>query len=246
MTTNAVVSPYINTTLETVVRLPPAHMDNDLRKHIKDMVEKKFTNKTFLDYGYITKIHEVQINDNAMVLPEDPMSCGMYKVKFLCTLCRPLTGSYMICRIKAITPEVILLTNGPINVIIQPSTDMNKDIFSYNQKINSWVAKISESDKEKKYIALKDGLFVKVKVTNKNIRDSSQTILCLSYMDNIATESEIKQSEMHSQTNASYVQIDEYMDLDNKLKEKGELEKLNNINSALSETPEDDEFTEED
>jgi len=243
------MNPYISTYLNTVVRIHPSLMDNNIRKHIKASIEKDYTNKCFLDYGFITKIHEIYPDYDAEVVPEDPMACALFKVKFLSTICRPILNSTIIAKIFAVTGPTIYLTNGPLDILIYTTKNMNTKLFVFNQRLNTWtVRKESENDTDndtdthKKFIVLKPNMYVKIKILNKKIIDKTDRILCSAYLDSIATEDDIKESfKMNSIINR-YDSMQSYLDIESEIQKKQEEDELKaNLNVVLSETEDQSE-----
>ena len=228
MTDTKIINPYINTYLNTTVRIMPSQMDNNIKKHIKNNLEKEHINKCFLDYGYISKILEIVPNYDAEIVAEDPLSCALFQVKFLCELCRPLLNSTVICRTQGVTPPIILLVNGPLDIIIKTSQNINKNAFVFNQKINTWTIK-KESGEQNKYIVVKEGMLMKVKIINKKIINKSERILCIGYLENIASEEEIKQNEDSlNKIKEKYQNIQDYLDIENKIAKEEEEKILKN------------------
>jgi DNA-directed RNA polymerase subunit E'/Rpb7 len=194
------ISPYINTYLLTNVSVHPSQMNNNIRNHIKDNLIKKVTNKCFSSYGYVVQVHDISYGQDAKIIPEDPSASAIYNVKFLCTLCHPLNNSMIVGHIKGINQMVIQVSNGPLDILINTIRSINGTIFKFNNKLRVWTAQ-RESDKEdstedggKKFIVLKPGTCVKVKILSKKIIDKSERILCLGYLDSVATEEETIQS----------------------------------------------------
>jgi len=218
-------TPYINTYLNTTVRIHPNQMDNNIRKHIKNSVEKEHMNKCFLDYGYITKIHEINPDYDAEIVAEDPMACALFKVRFACTVCRPVINDSFICKAIGITPPIIYLVNGPLDIIVKTSQNLNKNIFIFNQKINNWTAKKetneTDTNSKSKYQVIEEGMYLKVKIINKKIIDKSDRILCTGYLENIATEQEIKDSVTSNIPIEKYSSMKDYLDIETR-KEKEE------------------------
>lgn len=243
-------SPYINTYLNTTVRIQPNQMDNNIRKHIKNSVEREHLNKCFLDYGYLNKIHEIYPDYDAEIVAEDPMACALFKVRMSCTLCRPVLNSTIICKAMGITPPIIYLVNGPLDIIVKTSQNINKNIFLFNQRLNRWTARKdnltneTETESKKKYILLEEGVYLKVKILNKKIIDKSDRILCTGYLEDIATEKEIKESMNIVNSIDKYSSMKEYLDIENK-KEKEEEEKILG-QAELSELSEETETDETD
>ena len=228
MTDTKIINPYINTYLNTTVRIMPSQMDNNIKKHIKNNLEKEHINKCFLDYGYVSKILEIVPNTDAEIVAEDPLSCALFQVKFLCELCRPLLNSTVICRTQGVTPPIILLVNGPLDIIIKTSQNINKNIFVFNQKLNTWTIK-KESGEQNKYIVVKEGMLMKVKIINKKIINKSERILCIGYLENIASEEEIKQNDASlNKIKEKYQDIQEYLNIENKIAKEEEEKLLKN------------------
>lgn len=238
-------SPYINTYLNTTVRIQPNQMDNNIRKHIKNSVEREHLNKCFLDYGYLNKIHEIYPDYDAEIVAEDPMACALFKVRMSCTICRPVLNSTIICKAMGITPPIIYLVNGPLDIIVKTSQNINKNIFVFNQRLNRWTARKdnltndTETESKKKYILLEEGVYLKVKILNKKIIDKSDRILCTGYLEDIATEQEIKDSMSVVNSIEKYSSMREYLDIENKREREAEEKLLEQ--AELSELSEDTE-----
>lgn len=216
-------SPYINTHLMTKVSIEPIKMDNNIRNHIKSNLERRVMNKCFSHYGFIMGIHEISYNSDAIISPEDPSTAAIYNVKFLCTLCHPLNNSMIIGEIKNINSMVIQVVNGPLNIIINTTRSINNNIFKFNNKLRLWTIKEENNTSEdnKKYMVLKPGMYVKVKILSKKIVDKSDKILCLGYLDSVASveeaENNIKQLYGNKDVNRDNIidNIEEYINQDN-------------------------------
>ena len=242
-------TPYINTYLNTTVRIHPSQMDNNIRKHIKNSIEREHLNKCFLDYGYLTKIHEINPDYDAEIIAEDPMSCALFKVRVSCTLCRPILNSSIICKAMGITPPIIYLVNGPLDIIVKTSQNLNKNTFVFNQKLNRWTAKkesenASDTDTEvkKRFQLVEEGMYLKVKILNKKIIDKSDRILCTGYLESIATEKEIKESMSATNSIEKYSSMKEYLDIENTRQKEEEQRMLADKNlSDITDVTEDSE-----
>jgi DNA-directed RNA polymerase subunit E'/Rpb7 len=245
-------SPYINTYLNTTVRIQPNQMDNNIRKHIKNSIEREHLNKCFLDYGYLNKIHEIYPDYDAEIIAEDPMSCALFKVRLSCTLCRPILNSSIICKAVGITPPIIYLVNGPLDIIVKTSQNLNKNTFLFNQRLNRWTAKKdegintdTETDAKKKFILLEEGMYLKVKILNKKIIDKSDRILCTGYLESIASEKEIKDSMSITSSIEKYSSMKEYLEFEDKRQKDEETRMLaaaglSDLTEEKTETDEDD------
>jgi len=217
-------NPYISTYLTSTVRVLPREMDNSIRKYIKINLEKEHTNKCFQDYGYIVKVHDVEIISDGRIIPEDPMCCAKFDVKFLCSLCRPINNTYVIAQISGISEKLIILNYGPLNIIIKTISNINKDIFMFNQNLSTWVAKKNNAKSDKnestqKLIVLKKNSYVKVKITSKKIIDKSKEIICFGFIEDIATNTEIENSIKQAYEPKKYDSFEMIIDIEKKIQD---------------------------
>ncbi len=213
-------NPYITTYLTSYVRILPREMDNNIRKYIKSSLEKEHVNKCFNDYGFITKVHEIEIIGDGKIIPEDPMCCASFNIRFLCTLCRPLNNSIVVAKIVGMSEQLIFLSYGPLEIIVKTINSINKNIFVYNQNLSRWtVKKSSDKDEQQKFIVLKNDSYLKVKIVSKKIVDKTKQIICMGFIENIASDKEIENSIKDMYEPKKYDSIEEFIDLENKIQE---------------------------
>jgi DNA-directed RNA polymerase subunit E'/Rpb7 len=213
-------NPYITTYLTSYVRILPREMDNNIRKYIKSSLEKEHINKCFNDYGFITKVHEIEITGDGKIIPEDPMCCASFNIRFLCTLCRPLNNSIVVAKIVGMSEQLIFLSYGPLEIIVKTINSINKNIFVYNQNLSRWtVKKSSDKDEQQKFIVLKNDSYLKVKIISKKIVDKTKQIICMGFIENIASDKEIENSIKDMYEPKKYDSIEEFIDLENKIQE---------------------------
>jgi DNA-directed RNA polymerase subunit E'/Rpb7 len=213
-------NPYITTYLISYVRILPREMDNNIRKYMKSSLEKEHINKCFNDYGFITKVHEIEIIGDGKIIPEDPMCCASFNIRFLCTLCRPLNNSIIIAKIVGMSEQLIFLTYGPLEIIVKTINSINKNIFVYNQNLSRWTVKKSgNKDEQQKFIVLKNDSYLKVKIVSKKIVDKTKQIICMGFVENIASDKEIETSIKDMYEPKKYDSIEEFIDLENKIQE---------------------------
>jgi DNA-directed RNA polymerase subunit E'/Rpb7 len=216
-------NPYITTYLTTTVRILPREMDNNIRKYIKSSLEKEHTDKCFEDCGYIVKIHEMEIMGDGQIIPEDPMCCARFNIKFLCTLCRPINNTFIVAKIINMSEKLIILSYGPLHIIINTLNSINKNIFVFNQNISRWTAKKKSDSKDskdantQKYIVLKPDTHVKVKILSKKIIDKTKQIICLGFMEDIATDDDIKRSIKDVYEPFKYDSIDDAINIEKEI-----------------------------
>ncbi len=212
-------NPFITTYLTTSVRVLPREMDNNIRKYIKSNIEKEHTNKCFNDNGYITKIHEIEIISDGKIIPEDPMCCATYNIRFLCTLCRPLQNSVIIAKIVGMSEQLIFLNYGPLDIIVKTANSINKNIFMFNQNLSRWTVKKTGNKDEQKFLVLKNEHYLKVKIMSKKIVDKTKQIICMGFVENIASDKEIETSIKDMYEPKKYESLDDFIDLEKKIQE---------------------------
>ena len=213
-------NPYITTYLTSYVRILPREMDNNIRKYMKSSVEKEHINKCFNDYGFITKVHEIEIIGDGKIIPEDPMCCASFNIRFLCTLCRPLNNSVVVAKIVGMSEQLIFLSYGPLEIIVKTINSINKNIFVYNQNLARWtVKKSTNKDEQQKFIVLKNDSYLKVKIVSKKIVNKTKQIICMGFIENIASDKEIENSIRDMYEPKKYDSIEEFIDMENKIQE---------------------------
>jgi DNA-directed RNA polymerase subunit E'/Rpb7 len=213
-------NPYITTYLTSYVRILPREMDNNIRKYMKSSVEKEHINKCFNDYGFITKVHEIEIIGDGKIIPEDPMCCASFNIRFLCTLCRPLNNSIVVAKIVGMSEQLIFLSYGPLEIIVKTINSINKNIFVYNQNLARWtVKKSTNKDEQQKFIVLKNDSYLKVKIVSKKIVNKTKQIICMGFIENIASDKEIENSIRDMYEPKKYDSIEEFIDMENKIQE---------------------------
>jgi DNA-directed RNA polymerase subunit E'/Rpb7 len=202
-------------------------MDNTIRKYIKTNLEKEHIGKCFQDYGFISEIHDIEIISDGKIIPEDPMCCALFVVRFLATLCRPVNDTMLIAKILGVSEKLIILGYGPLQIIIKTSNRINNNIFVFNQNLSRWTAKKSsdksdKSDEKKnvqKYIVLKNDMYVKVKILSKKIVDKTKQIICMGFMEDVADDKEIEKSIKDIYEPKKYTSIDEYIKMEKEIQE---------------------------
>jgi len=212
-------NPYITTYLTTTVRVLPREMDNNMRKYIKNSIEKEHSNKCFGDYGFIVKTHEIEIISDGIIIPEDPMCCPTYKIRFLATLCRPLQNTIITAKIIGMSEQLIFLSYGPLEIIVKTINGINKNLFIFNSNLSRWTYKKSNDKNVQKLIVLKNDSYLKVKIQSKKIIDKTKQIICIGFIENIASDKDIEKSIKDMYEPQKYDNIIEYIDLEKKIQE---------------------------
>jgi DNA-directed RNA polymerase subunit E'/Rpb7 len=199
-------SPYINTSLYSIVSLDAAQMNNDIYTNLKLNLINQLEGKCYREYGYINKVYAITERGQGMILPENPLASATFKVKFTCKLCNPLKGTQIICQIDKVTAIMISLTAGPIKIIIVPE-NINKTMF-FTDKNNNLRYRNKNISQE-----ISKGTFVKITILSKTFNDMDNIILVIGNLDDLATEDEIKQfyKDEYSNDDKKMISFEEYL-----------------------------------
>jgi DNA-directed RNA polymerase subunit E'/Rpb7 len=180
---------------------------------------KRTSLSCFGDYGYVVKIHEIEIISDGLIIPEDPMCCSTYKVRFLCTMCRPLQNTTVIAKIVGMSEQLLFLSYGPLDIIVKTINGINKNLFTFNSNLSRWTYKKSDDKNTQKFIVLKNDSYLKVKIMSKKIVDKTKEIICIGVVENMATDKEIEKSIKDMYEPIKYDNIEEYIDLEKKIQQ---------------------------
>ena len=199
-------SPYINTSLYSIVSLDAAQMNNDIYSNLKSNLIKQLEGKCYREYGYINKIYAITERGQGMILPENPLASATFKVKFNCKLCNPLKGTQIICQIDKVTSFMISLIAGPIKIIILPE-NINKTLF-FTDKNNNLRYRNNNNSQE-----ISKGTHVKITILSKTFNDMDNIILVFGNLDDLATKDEIEQfyKDEYSIDDKNIIRFEEYL-----------------------------------
>jgi DNA-directed RNA polymerase subunit E'/Rpb7 len=230
-------SPYINTELTTSISLEPSQMNNNIYKNLKNNLINRFSGKCFKDYGYISKIYDISKYSDGYVAAENPKSAARFYVTFNCKLCYPLLKKQIICKIDRANRQIMRLNNGPISILVTTKDRINKNIFFIDQKTGNLMAK-----KGDKSIPISIGDYVKVTVESRQFNDQDTMIMAMGFLEDIATDEEVKQSYEKEFGNDETIIYDDYISLE---KDKHDYDKENE-NKDESEEENEEISSEED
>ena len=182
--TSNIHNPYINTTLMCPIMLLPNQMDNKMYIHLKSNLKNKLEYKCYKNYGFINNIYSIEETSDGIIEAEDPTCSAKITVRFTCSLCLPIVGKEIICKIDRMNKALISAINGPIKAII--TTDkINKETFFPDMNRNIRIKGTSE--------VLVPEMFIRVLVLSKSFGDYDKNILVIAYLQDIATQEQINQ-----------------------------------------------------
>ena len=221
-------SPYITTELTTSISLEPYQMNNNIYKNLKTNLINRFSGKCFKDYGYISKIYDINKYSDGYITAENPKSAARFHVSFNCKLCFPLLHKQIICKIDRANRQIMRLNNGPISVLVTSKDRINKNIFFIDQKTGNLIAK-----KGDKSIPVSIGDYVKVSIESRQFNDQDIIIMAMGFLEDIATEAEVKESYEKEFGNDDTILYDDYLNLEKNIDEFTEKsEKIKNKDSS--------------
>lgn len=178
-------SPYINTKLFSTVMLHPYQMDNKVYINLKKNLEYNIVKRCLLNYGYIVKIIEILDYKDGIIEAENTESSALFDVAFSCRLCIPLKDMQVIAKIDRINKLLITAVNGPIIIIIT-NDRINDKIFFKDNNDNMRYKKAAQS------VILQQNDFIKITLQSVKFNDGDTKIKAIGFMDDIASEDEIK------------------------------------------------------
>jgi DNA-directed RNA polymerase subunit E'/Rpb7 len=199
-------SPYINTSLYSIVSLDAAQMNNNIYGNLKNNLIRQLEGRCYREYGFINKIYSITEKGHGMILPENPLASATFKVKFNCRLCNPLKGTQIICQIDKVKSILISLIAGPIKIIVLPE-NINRTLF-YTDKNNILRYRSKNSSQE-----ITKGTHVKITILSKTFNDMDDVILVFANLDELATRDEIEQyyKDEYATDEKNIISFEEYM-----------------------------------
>lgn len=141
------------------------NIDNYIFTYLKEKVEG-----ICIDEGYI-KPESVKIVKKSIGMLLGSRFTGdiTYEVAFSASICNPVIGNIILCKVKFINKLGILANNGPLSIIIGRQIQKNEDFNNINIgdmiKVEVITKKISLNDKEIRIIA---------KIWNENEKNSNK------------------------------------------------------------------------
>ena len=217
------INPYFNTTLTEIIGLHPSQINKKIYKGLKNNLVSKFENKCFKSYGFISKIYSIDSYEGGLIINENPLGSVLYKVTFKCKLCRPLRGSTIVFKVQNINSQIIYLVNGAIECLISEGFDkINKNNFKFDEKNNVLLGILDKN----KGVKILQGSYINVKIIDIRIENSIQKIFAIGIMENIASEEQIKQSNIDQelQNELPYHDYETYMENDQEMTDETEEE----------------------
>ncbi len=125
-------SPSKTITQHTRVQIQPHMMNSDIEDNIMIVLQQKVEGKCN-KYGFIEKVHNIEEYTENIIMPENFSGCATYSVTYLATIIIPIENTFIIGNIKNITPELVVVMNGPIIVFI-PKANIDSNIWDVSNE----------------------------------------------------------------------------------------------------------------
>ena len=173
------ISPYKNIIQHTRVLIKAYQMNSDilnnLKKNLKNKVEKK-CNKN----GFIDEVYNIVEYSDGIMLPENLNGSAIYNITYLCRICIP--SNIIIGNIKILNQELIIAQHGPILIFI-PKDYINTTIWNIIENYENRITK-------KKLLV---GEYIKIQIINKRINENDSQIKTIGELVDVTTNEEVNE-----------------------------------------------------
>lgn len=174
-------SPTKNILQYTRIQIPPYMMNSDIEDNMNIILQQKVEGKCNR-FGFIEKVHNIEEYIEDIILPENFSGCATYKISYLASIVIPIENTFIIGNIKAMNPELVIATNGPIIIFIPKA----------NIDTNIWDVSNDFTDKKNGYI-LKQNDSVKLHLDKVKINQGDIQIKCIGRLLEKVSDDEIKE-----------------------------------------------------
>lgn len=152
----------------------------------------------------VLKVHEIIEHSEGIIEAENFSGSALFNVSLSVNLCRPLKNQNIICKINKVNKELITLENGPILVIIA-NKRWNSEIFSIDNNNNIKYKKGNETT------ILTANDYVVATIINVVFNHGDDKIKTLGFLNNVATDEDIKKHFDALYDDTKNVDYDEYI-----------------------------------
>ena len=174
------VNPNIDTELYTRIELGPLDMNNDIYVNLKYNLKKKVLGKCN-KHGYVMQVHQILEYENGIIEAENSNCSSIFDIKYSAKICILNENIKLVAKIIRMNKILILLTNGPILIIVKTS-DLNKEIFNIGEN-----NEIYHGDK----VQLVVDNYVVVNITAQKFSVGDKNIKAMGHIEQMAKINEI-------------------------------------------------------
>jgi DNA-directed RNA polymerase subunit E'/Rpb7 len=174
-----ILIPYRSINQYTRIQIQPHMMNSDIENNMEIVLKKKVEGKCNR-YGFVNHIYQIDSYEENIMLPENLSGAASYNITYHCNICIPVENTIVVASIKAINPELIIASNGPIIIFI-PKTNIDSHIWNIS----------NEFTHKKTNTLLKATDYVKILIEKTKINQGDIQIKCIGKLLEHASEEEV-------------------------------------------------------
>lgn len=163
----------------TRIMIPPHMMNSDIEDNMLIVLQQKVENKCNR-VGFVQKVHYIVKYEEIEILPENFSGNAPFNITYMCDIVCPIENTIIVGTVKALTPELAFIVNGPILIFI-PKANIDTNIWDISNEF---------TDKQNKTI-LKQDDHVKVHLNIVKNNNGGVQIKCIGNLMERANEEEI-------------------------------------------------------
>lgn len=193
MEKDSLTKPYYDIEQWEKILLKPEQMNSDILLNLKINLREKIQGKCN-KFGYIDKIYKITSKGDGLMEAENLSGGAVYPVKYHCRIYTPLENTIIIGEIILLNQELLIAVNGPIKIFI-PRGSVNSSKIDINR---NFLLK-----EKKETLKLNDKVLIRVK--DKRINPGDKNIKCIGYLEDIASEKQIKDYYDEQETENNFI-----------------------------------------
>jgi DNA-directed RNA polymerase subunit E'/Rpb7 len=169
----------------TVVTLPANQLTNEIYQNLKIKLIRDYEKRCFRNYGFIVKIFDISKYESLVIPAENPNVSAPFRIEYSCRVCIPLEKQIIVCRIEKMSELFLVLSNGPIYVVVTIDRK-NENVFFVDNN-NHLRYRVNDNS-----VLLKIGDFAKISIETKTFNNNDTKIKVLGFLQDVASEKDIE------------------------------------------------------
>jgi len=174
-----IMIPYRSINQYTRIQIQPHMMNSDIENNMDIVLKKKVEGKCNR-YGFIERVYQIEKYEENIMIPENLSGSASYNITYHCMICIPIENTILVSLVKAVNPELIIASNGPIIIFI-PKTNINSHIWNIS----------NEFTHKKNNTILKANDYVKILIDKTKINQGDIQIKCIGRLLEYASEDDV-------------------------------------------------------
>lgn len=161
---------YVLAEMKDTVRIPPWKFKKNLNDAITDELNRKLSNKVYLNLGLCIALHDIIKMDDSYIFPGDGSSHT--KVVFRYIIFRPFMEEVLIGKIRSCNMEGVHVTLGFFeDIVIRPNKLQFPSRFDQTEQV--WIWEYETPDGEKHDFFMDIGEIIRFRVVQETFTESS-------------------------------------------------------------------------